>query len=84
MKNAADPKAILGILKRQEEDGIPHISEAEIGREIGSDAESVASVLHQLASDGSVTRTGEGNWELTPAASSRTTALPDPKQPRQG
>ncbi len=75
--------AILGVLKRQEEDGVPHISEAEIGREIGADASEVTSALHDLEREGRVSRTGEGNWELTPATASHTDARPDPKEPRQ-
>lgn len=75
--------AILGVLKRQQEDGVPHISEAEIGREIGAEASEVASALHDLQRDGQVSRTGDGNWDLTPAAASKTDARPDPKEPRQ-
>jgi Mn-dependent DtxR family transcriptional regulator len=76
--------AIAGILKRQDEDGVPHISEAEIGREIGADAHEVTEALRDMERDGMVSRTGEGNWEVTPAAATRTEARPDPKEPRQG
>jgi DNA-binding IclR family transcriptional regulator len=75
--------AILGVLKRQSEDGIPHISEAEIGREIGADASEAAAALHELEREGFVTRTANGNWDVTPAAASHTDARPDPKEPRQ-
>lgn len=76
--------AIAAILKRQQDDGIPHISEAEIGRELHLDAHQVASALQDMEREGHVSRTAEGNWDLTPAAATRTTATPDPKEPRQG
>ena len=72
---------ILGILKRQEVNGIPHISEAEIGRELHLEATQVADVLRSMQQEGHVSRTGDGNWELTPAMSSQTIARPDPKEP---
>jgi DNA-binding IclR family transcriptional regulator len=75
---------IAGVLKRQEEDGIPHISEAEIGRELHLDTTQVTSALHEMEREGHVSRTGDGNWDLTPAAAGRVTATPDPKEPRQG
>ena len=75
--------AILGVLRRQQADGVPHISEAEIGREIGASAQEVADALRTMASDGQVTRTAEGNWEPTPAVAAHTEARPDPKEPRQ-
>jgi DNA-binding IclR family transcriptional regulator len=75
---------IATILKRQNEDGIPHLSEAEIGRELHLDATEVSSALHEMEREGHVSRTGEGNWDLTPAAATRTSAAPDPKEPRQG
>jgi Mn-dependent DtxR family transcriptional regulator len=75
--------AITGVLKRQDANGLPHISEAEIGREIGADAHQVADALRQMAKEGAVARTGDGNWELTPAQATRTEPRPDPKEPRQ-
>ena len=74
--------AIAGILKRQDENGA-HISEAEIGREIGADAHAVTEALRDMERDGLVSRTGEGNWDLTAAAATHTDARPDPKEPRQ-
>jgi hypothetical protein len=75
---------IAQISKRQDENGIPNISEAEIGREMHLDTSQVTSALYEMEREGHVSRTGEGNWELTPAAASHTTARPDPKEPRQG
>ena len=75
---------IAAILKRQDEDGIPHISEAEIGRELHMDASEVTSALYEMEREGHVSRTGDGNWDLTPATASKTDARPDPKEPRQG
>lgn len=75
---------IAAILKRQDEDGVPHISEAEIGRELHMDPTEVSSALYEMEREGHVSRTGDGNWELTPAAATHTTARPDPKEPRQG
>jgi predicted transcriptional regulator len=75
---------IAAILKRQDEDGIPHISEAEIGRELHLEATQVAGALREMQREGHVTRTEGGDWELTPAAAMNTTARPDPKEPRQG
>jgi DNA-binding IclR family transcriptional regulator len=75
---------IAQILKRQDDDGIPNISEAEIGRELHLDATQVSSALHEMEREGHVSRTGEGNWKLTPAAATHTSARPDPKEPRQG
>jgi len=72
---------ILGVLKRQEEIG-EHLGEAEIGREVGLDATQVSSVLRHLTAEGKVSRTGSGNWEMTPAASASVQARPDPKEPR--
>jgi predicted transcriptional regulator len=74
---------IAAILKRQDEDGIPHISEAEIGREIGADAHQVAETLRAMAVEGLVARTGDGNWELTPAQEPHYAPRPHPKEPRQ-
>ena len=71
----------MGVLKRQEEVGA-HISEAEIGRELGLEPTQVASVLREPSTEGAVVRTASGNWELTPAMSGRTTARPDPREPR--
>ena len=75
---------IAQILKRQDEDGVPHISEAEIGRELHLEATQVSGALHEMEREGHVSRTGDGNWELTPAAAMHTSARPDPKEPRQG
>jgi DNA-binding IclR family transcriptional regulator len=75
---------IAAILKRQDEDGVPHISEAEIGRELHLEPTKVSGALHEMEREGHVSRTGDGNWDLTPAAAMRTTAAPDPKEPRQG
>jgi predicted transcriptional regulator len=75
---------IAGILKRQDEDGVPHISEAEIGRELHLDATHVSNDLQEMEREGHVTRTGDGNWDLTPATAMHTSARPDPKEPRQG
>ena len=36
-----------------------------------------------LEHDGVVSRTGGGNWELTPAAAMHTEARPHPREPRQ-
>lgn len=72
---------ILGILKRQEEIG-EHLSEAEIGREIGLDGTQVSSVLRDLVAEGRVSRTASGNWELTPATAGSVQARPDPKEPQ--
>ncbi len=75
---------IAAILKRQTEDGVPNISEAEIGRELGLSATEVSNALQEMAREGHVSRTSDGNWELTPAAAMHTSARPDPKEPRQG
>jgi DNA-binding IclR family transcriptional regulator len=75
---------IAAILKRQDEDGIPHISEAEIGRELHLDATHVRNDLQEMEREGHVSRTGDGNWDLTPATGMHTSARPDPKEPRQG
>jgi DNA-binding IclR family transcriptional regulator len=75
---------IAAILKRQDEAGGPHLSEAEIARELHLDLTQVSAALHEMTREGHVSRTGEGNWELTPAAAMRTSAQPDPKEPRQG
>ena len=72
---------ILGVLKRGEETG-DHISEAEIGRELGLQATQVAGELRDLAAEGAVTRTATGNYQLTPAAAMRVQARPHPKEPR--
>ena len=76
-------EAIAGILKRQEENGLGHLSEAEIGRELGVDAQHVTGHLNDMERRGVVARTAGGNWELTPAASSRAQAVADPNEPRQ-
>lgn len=73
---------VAGVLKRQEDIG-RHISEAEIGREVGLEATQVDSLLHRMQTDGEVSRTAEGNWELTAAASMHTQPRPDPREPRQ-
>ena len=70
----------MGVLKRQEEVGA-HISEAEIGRELGLEATQVAHVLRELSEEAAVVRTASGKWELTPAMSGQTTARPDPREP---
>jgi DNA-binding IclR family transcriptional regulator len=74
---------VAGILKRQDEDGLPHISEAEMGRELGLEPTQVGSLLRRMEHDGVVSRTGGGNWELTPAAAMHTEARPHPREPRQ-
>ncbi len=80
-----DPHAhrdeILGVLKRQEEIG-EHLSEAEIGRELGLEATQVASVLRDLAAEGRVARTHSGNYEATPATAGSVQARPHPNEPR--
>jgi Mn-dependent DtxR family transcriptional regulator len=75
---------LAGILKRQEADGLPHISEGEMGRELKLEPTEVANHLREMERHGQVTRTGEDNWELTPATSMHTEPRPDPKEPRQG
>jgi DNA-binding IclR family transcriptional regulator len=75
---------IAAILKRQDEDGLPHISENHIARELHLDVTQVSDALNEMQREGHVTRTGEDNWELTPATAMHTTAKPDPKEPRQG
>jgi DNA-binding IclR family transcriptional regulator len=72
---------ILGVLKRGEETG-EHISEAEIGRELGLEPTQVADELRDLAVQGAVSRTASGNYELTPAASMHVQARPHPREPR--
>ncbi len=72
---------ILGVLKRQDETG-GHISEAAIGRELGLEATQVGSLLRDLAAEGAVSRTADGNWELTPAMSGRVQPRPHPDEPR--
>jgi hypothetical protein len=74
---------VAGVLKRQDANGTDHISEAEIGREVGLDATRVGSLLHRMQADGEVTRTADGNWELTAAAALRTEPRPHPREPRQ-
>jgi len=71
---------VLGILAREGH----HISEGQIGHEIGHDASEVANLLRDLQREGQVQRTEGGNWELTPAAASRVEPVPSPYEPRQG
>lgn len=78
----AHPRAgeILDILARQREIG-RHLSEAQIGREIGMDGTEVASVLRGLSTTNQVTRTESGNWELTPATERSVRPRPHPQEP---
>ena len=80
MTDDAHAEAIAGILKRQEDAG-EHYSEAEIGREFGLEATQVSGLLREMQRQGHVQRTHAGNWELTPAASSRTEPRPHPREP---
>jgi DNA-binding IclR family transcriptional regulator len=76
---------IAAILRRQDANGLPeHISEAEIGRELGLEATQVGSLLHEMQRDGQVNRTAHGNWELTAAEARDTDPRPHPHEPRQG
>jgi hypothetical protein len=74
---------VLQILARQPETG-KHISEAEIGQELGLNATEVAGILRGLTTTEQVMRTESGNWELTPAAQRSVKPRPHPKEPPAG
>jgi hypothetical protein len=74
---------VLGVLARQVETG-EHVSEAEIGRELGLDATEVGDILRALSTTNQVTRTSSGKWELTPAGARGVEPRPHPKEPQAG
>ena len=80
LQDYPEAQDVMAVLARQVETGT-HLSEAEIARELGRDVHDVTETLRTLAAEGPVVRTEAGNWELTPAAQSRTEPRPDPKEP---
>jgi DNA-binding IclR family transcriptional regulator len=72
---------VLGALARQADSG-HHLSEAEIGKELGLDATEVADVLRTLSTTNLVSRTSTGNWELTPAGEREVEPRPQPREPQ--
>jgi hypothetical protein len=74
-------KDVLGVLARQADSG-EHVSDAEIGKELGLDVTEVADVLRTLSTTNLISRTSTGNWELTPAGEREVEPGPRPKEPR--
>jgi len=72
---------VLGVLARQADSG-DHMSDAEIGKELGLDVTEVADVLRTLSTINLVSRTSTGDWELTPAGEREVEPGPPPKEPR--
>jgi Mn-dependent DtxR family transcriptional regulator len=72
---------VLGVLARQADSG-EHVSDAEIGKELGLDVTEVADVLRTLSTTNLISRTSTGNWELTPAGEREVEPGPRPRDPR--
>ena len=72
---------MLGVLARQARAG-NHVSDAEIGKELGLDVTEVADVLRTLSTTNLVSRTSTGNWELTAAGEREVEPGPRPNEPR--
>lgn len=71
-------QTMLGALKREGRMGEPALA-----REAGVEIMEVNAMLVQLQQAGQVSRTSDGSWELTAAASSRTEPRPAPQEPKQ-
>jgi hypothetical protein len=84
-RTTAHPRAdeVMRVLARQTDTG-RHISEAEIGRELGLEPTEVGGILRGLTTSSEVVRTVAGNWELTEAAKLATKPRPHPREPRAG
>lgn len=71
-------QVILGALEREGRMGEPALA-----REAGVEVMEINSLLVQLQQGGHVSRTSDGSWELTAAASAKTEPRPAPHEPKQ-